>query len=331
MSTTTQRIARALTAIAALSMLSLGAAHAQTAATYPNKPVKVVVGFPAGGGLDVLARIVAQRMSEQTGQQFVVENRPGAGSNIAGDMVAKSAADGYTLLHTNAALMSINPAMYTKMPFSPMKELAPLSQLVRLPLVVTVRNELPIKNLAELRDYARANPGKLNMGSGGNGGSPHLALELFKSQNKLNIVHVPYKGSADALKDMLGGSVDLMIDAISVSAAQVKAGKLRAIAMVSDVRSPAMPDVSTSIEQGFPEYQLMGWQGWVVPTGTPKDIVAKLSSELQKAVRDPATNKRIEEAGYFVVGGSAEEFDALLKRDAVRYAELVRISGAKID
>jgi tripartite-type tricarboxylate transporter receptor subunit TctC len=322
---------RTLITLASLALVSATATYAQTAATYPNKPVKVIVGFPAGGGLDVLARIVAQRMGEQTGQQFVVENKPGAGSNIAGETVAKSAPDGYTLLHTNAALMSINPAMYAKMSFSPMKELVPLSQLVRLPLVVTVRNELPIRNLTELRDYARANPGKLNMGSGGNGGSPHLALELFKSQNKLNIVHVPYKGSADALKDMLGGSVDLMIDAISVSAAQVKAGKLRAIAMVSDVRSPAMPDVSTSIEQGFPEYQLMGWQGWVVPAGTPKDIVAKLSSELQRAVRDPATNKRIEEAGYFVVGSSAEEFDALLKRDAVRYAELVRISGAKID
>jgi tripartite-type tricarboxylate transporter receptor subunit TctC len=328
---TTQRIVHALTTLVALSLLSLGTSHAQTAASFPNKPVKVIVGFPAGGGLDVLARIVAQRMSEQTGQQFVVENKPGAGSNIAGDTVAKSAADGYTLLHTNAALMSINPAMYTKMPFSPMKELAPLSQLVRLPLVVTVRNELPIKNLAELRDYARANPGKLNMGSGGNGGSPHLALELFKSQNKLNIVHVPYKGSADALKDMLGGSVDLMIDAISVSAAQIKAGKVRAIAMVGDMRSPALPDVPTTIELGFPEYQLMGWQGWVLPAAAPKDIVAKLSSELQKAVRDPATRKRIEEAGYFVVGSSAEEFATLLAKDAVRYAELVKISGAKID
>jgi tripartite-type tricarboxylate transporter receptor subunit TctC len=314
------------------SVVGVAAASAQSAvATFPNKPVKVLVGFPAGGGLDVLARIVAQRMSEQTGQQFIIENKPGAGSNIAGEVVAKSAPDGYTLLHTNAALMSINPALYTKMSFAPMKELVPLSQLVRLPLVVTVRSELPIKTLAELRDYARANPGKLNMGSGGNGGSPHLALELFKSQNKLDIVHVPYKGSADALKDMLGGSVDLMIDAISVSAAQVKAGKLRAIAMVGDARSPALPDVPTTIEAGFPEYQLMGWQGWVAPAGTPKEIIAKLSDELQKATRDPATKKKIEEAGYFVVGGSAEEFAALLAKDAPRYAELVKMSGAKLD
>jgi tripartite-type tricarboxylate transporter receptor subunit TctC len=148
------------------SVVGVAAASAQSAvATFPNKPVKVLVGFPAGGGLDVLARIVAQRMSEQTGQQFIIENKPGAGSNIAGEVVAKSAPDGYTLLHTNAALMSINPALYTKMSFAPMKELVPLSQLVRLPLVVTVRSELPIKTLAELRDYARANPGKLNMGS----------------------------------------------------------------------------------------------------------------------------------------------------------------------
>jgi tripartite-type tricarboxylate transporter receptor subunit TctC len=147
----------------------------------------------------------------------------------------------------------------------------------------------------------------------------------------LDIVHVPYKGSADALKDMLGGSVDLMIDAISVSAAQVKAGKLRAIAMVGDARSPALPDVPTTIEAGFPEYQLMGWQGWVAPAGTPKEIIAKLSDELQKATRDPATKKKIEEAGYFVVGGSAEEFAALLAKDAPRYAELVKMSGAKLD
>ncbi len=316
---------------AALASTSFAQSSSGAASGYPNKPIKVVVGFTAGGGLDVLARIVAQRLSEQMGQTILIENKPGAGSNIAGEMVAKSAQDGYTLLHTNAALMSINPALYTKMSFSPMKELVPLSQLVRLPLVVTVRPELPIKTLAELRDYARANPGKLNMGSGGNGGSPHLALELFKSQNKVDIVHVPYKGSADALKDMLGGSVDVMIDAISVSAPHIKAGKVRAVAIAGDQRSPALPDVPTSAEVGFPEYTMMGWQGWVAPAGTPKEIVAKLSDELQKVVRDPATRKKIEDAGYFVVGGTAAEFATLLAKDAPRYAELVKMSGAKLD
>jgi tripartite-type tricarboxylate transporter receptor subunit TctC len=326
------RVMRLITAAAITCTAFTLSVFAQTApAPYPSKPVKVVVGFSPGGGLDVLARIVAQRMSEQTGQQFIVENKPGAGSNIAGEMVARSAPDGYTLLHTNAALMSINPALYTKMSFPPMKELVPLSQLVRLPLVVTVRADLPINSLAELRDYARANPGKLNMGSGGNGGSPHLALELFKSQNKVNITHVPYKGSSDALKDMLGGSINVMIDAISVSAPQIKAGKVRALAIAGDQRSPALPDVPTSAEVGFPEYTMMGWQGWVAPAGTAPEVIAKLSDELQKALRDPATRKKIEDAGYFTVGGTAGEFAALLAKDAPRYAELVKMSGAKLD
>jgi tripartite-type tricarboxylate transporter receptor subunit TctC len=326
------RVMRLITAAAITYTSFTLSVFAQTVpAPHPSKPVKVVVGFSPGGGLDVLARIVAQRMSEQTGQQFIVENKPGAGSNIAGEMVARSAPDGYTLLHTNAALMSINPALYTKMSFSPMKELVPLSQLVRLPLVVTVRADLPINSLAELRDYARANPGKLNMGSGGNGGSPHLALELFKSQNKVNITHVPYKGSSDALKDMLGGSIDVMIDAISVSAPQIKAGKVRALAIAGDQRSPALPDVPTSAEVGFPEYTMMGWQGWVAPAGTAPEVIAKLSDELQKALRDPATRKKIEDAGYFTVGGTANEFAALLAKDAPRYAELVKMSGAKLD
>ena len=301
------------------------------AATYPSKPVKVLVGFSAGGGLDLLARIVAQRMSDQTGQAFVVENRPGAGSNVAGEAVAKGAPDGYTLMHTNAALMSINPALYSKMSFSPMKDLAPLSHVASLPFVVTVRSDLPIKSLADLRNFAKANPGKLNMGSGGNGGTPHLALELFKSQNKLDIVHVPYKGSSDALKDMLGGSIDVMIDAISVTSQHVKSGKLRALAVTSGQRSPAMPDVPTTAEAGFAEFALVGWHGWVAPAGTPPEIVSKLSDELQKALKDPATAKKIEEAGYFVVGSNAKDFATLLTKEAPRFAELVKISGAKVD
>jgi tripartite-type tricarboxylate transporter receptor subunit TctC len=321
-------------AAACITCSSLGwlaSAHAQTAANFPNKPVKVLVGFTAGGGLDVLARIVAQRMTEQTGQSFVVENRAGAGSNVAGELVARSPADGYTLMHTHAGLMSINPALYKNMSFSPMKELTPLSHLVDLPFVVTVRADLPIKTLADLRNYARANPGKLNMGSGGNGGSPHLALELFKSQNNVFITHIPYRGSADAMRDMLGGSIDVMIDAIALSAPHIKSGKVRALAVTTDKRSPALPDVPTSTEAGFPQYKLAGWHGWVAPAATPPDIVAKLSNELQKALKDPATVKRIEDAGYFVVGTNAQDFASLLTREAPRFAELVRVSGAKLD
>ena len=226
-----------LGAIALVAMASLASAQ-----TYPGKPVKLVVGFSAGGGLDVLARIVGQRVSEQWAQPIIVENKPGAGSNIAGDAVAKSAPDGYTLLHTNIALMSINPALYSKMSFSPMKDLVPVIQLVNLPLAVMVRADSPFNSLKDLVDYARANPGKLNFGSGGNGGVPHLALELLNSSYGLKITHVPYKGSADAVKDLLGGPIDLMIDAISVGLSQIKAGRLKALAVTTDIRHPALPD-----------------------------------------------------------------------------------------
>ena len=328
----TQPFKKLITACAFLlfALISMPVAHAQST-TYPNKPVKVLVGFTAGGGLDVLARIVAQRMSEQTGQSFIVENRAGAGSNVAGEIVARSPADGYTLMHTHSGLMSINPALYKNMSFSPAKDLVPLSYLVDLPFVVTVRSDLPIKTLAELRDYARANPGKLNMGSGGNGGAPHLALELFKSQNKIFITHIPYRGSADAVRDMLGGSIDVMFDAISLSSPHIKSGKVRALAVTGGKRSIALPDVPTSLEAGFPDYKLTSWHGWVAPAGTPKAVVDRLESELQKALKDPATAQKIEVAGYQLVGGSAQDFAALIAKEGPRFAKIVKDSGAKID
>ncbi len=330
MSTLIPKILRQAAALLFTAVFAISTAHAQTS-TYPNKPVRVLVGFTAGGGLDVLARIVAQRMTEQTGQSFVVENRAGAGSNVAGEIVARSPADGYTLMHTHSGLMAINPALYPNMSFSPTKDLVPLSYLVDLPFVVTVRADLPIKTLTDLRNYARANPGKLNMGSGGNGGAPHLALELFKSQNKIFITHIPYRGSSDALKDLLGGSIDVMIDAISLSGPQIKAGKVRALAVTGSQRASALPDVPTSAEAGFPEYNLTSWHGWVAPAGTPKAVVDKLSSELQKAMKDPATAKRIDAAGYTIVGGNEQDFAALISKEGPRFAKIVKDSGAKID
>ena len=304
---------------------------ASAAQSYPSKPVKLLVGFPAGGGLDVLARIVGQRVSEQWGQPIIVENKPGAGSNIAGDVAAKSTADGYTLLHTNIALMSINPALYSKMSFSPMKDLVPVIQLVNLPLAVMVRADSPFNSMKDLVEYARANPGKLNFGSGGNGGVPHLALELLNSSYALTITHVPYKGSADAVKDLLGGPIDLMCDAISVGLSQIKAGKLKALAVTTEIRHPALPDTPTTTEAGYPKFQVTGWQGWVAPAGTPRTVVDRVNAEANKAMQQPTTRAKLIEQGYLPAGGSVEAFAKQLATDQIKWAELVKISGAKLD
>ena len=304
---------------------------ASAAQSYPSKPVKLLVGFPAGGGLDVLARIVGQRVSEQWGQPIIVENKPGAGSNIAGDAAAKSTADGYTLLHTNIALMSINPALYSKMSFSPMKDLVPVIQLVNLPLAVMVRADSPFNSMKDLVEYARANPGKLNFGSGGNGGVPHLALELLNSSYALKITHVPYKGSADAVKDLLGGPIDLMCDAISVGLSQIKAGKLKALAVTTEIRHPALPDTPTTTEAGYPKFQVTGWQGWVAPAGTPRTVVDRINAEANKAMQQPTTRAKLIEQGYLPAGGSVEAFAKQLATDQIKWAELVKISGAKLD
>ncbi|HPG61548.1 MAG TPA: tripartite tricarboxylate transporter substrate binding protein [Casimicrobium sp.] len=317
--------------VACVGALMLAAASGASAQTYPAKPVKLLVGFPAGGGLDVLARIIGQRVSEQWGQQIIVENKPGAGSNIAGEIAAKSAPDGYTLLHTNIALMSINPALYGKMSFAPMKDLTPIVQLVNLPLAVMVRADSPFNSMKDLVDFARANPGKLNFGSGGNGGVPHLALELLNSSYNLKITHVPYKGSSDAVKDLLGGPIDVMCDAISVGLSQVKAGKLKALAVTTESRHPALPDTPTTTEAGYPKFQVTGWQGWVAPAGTPRAILERVNAETNKAMNDPATRAKLFEQGYLPAGGSVDAFAKQLAADQVKWAELVKVSGARID
>ena len=311
------------------ALLFAAVATAQT--TYPDKPVKLLVGFPAGGGLDVLARIVGQRISTQWGQPIIIENKPGAGSNIAGDVAAKSIADGYTLLHTNIALMSINPALYSKMSFAPMKDLVPVIQLVNLPLAVMVRADSPFNSMKDLVEFARANPGKLNFGSGGNGGVPHLALELLNSSYNVKITHVPYKGSADAVKDLLGGPIDVMCDAISVGLSQIKAGKLKALAVTTEARHPALPDTPTTTETGYPRFQVTGWQGWVAPAGTPRAVLDRVNAEANKALLDPATRARLFEQGYLPAGGSVDAFAKQLATDQIKWAELVKLSGAKLD
>ncbi|MBP6529604.1 MAG: tripartite tricarboxylate transporter substrate binding protein, partial [Burkholderiales bacterium] len=235
------------------------------------------------------------------------------------------------LLHTNIALMSINPALYGKMSFAPMKDLTPIVQLVNLPLAVMVRADSPFNSMKDLVDFARANPGKLNFGSGGNGGVPHLALELLNSSYNLKITHVPYKGSSDAVKDLLGGPIDVMCDAISVGLSQVKAGKLKALAVTTESRHPALPDTPTTAEAGYPKFQVTGWQGWVAPAGTPRAILDRVNAETNKAMNDPATRAKLFEQGYLPAGGSVDAFAKQLAADQVKWAELVKVSGARID
>jgi tripartite-type tricarboxylate transporter receptor subunit TctC len=227
--------------------------------------------------------------------------------------------------------MSINPALYGKMSFAPMKDLTPIVQLVNLPLAVMVRADSPFNSMKDLVDFARANPGKLNFGSGGNGGVPHLALELLNSSYNLKITHVPYKGSSDAVKDLLGGPIDVMCDAISVGLSQVKAGKLKALAVTTESRHPALPDTPTTTEAGYPKFQVTGWQGWVAPAGTPRAILDRVNAETNKAMSDPTTRAKLFEQGYLPAGGSVDAFAKQLAADQVKWAELVKVSGARID
>ena len=227
--------------------------------------------------------------------------------------------------------MSINPALYAKMSFAPMKDLVPVIQLVNLPLAVMARADSPFNSMKDLVDYARANPGKLNFGSGGNGGVPHLALELLNSSYNLKITHVPYKGSADAVKDLLGGPIDLMIDAISVGLSQIKAGKLKALSVTTETRHPALPDTPTTSEAGYPKFQVTGWQGWVAPAGTPRAVLERVNAEANKAMQEPATRAKLFEQGYLPAGGSIDAFAKQLATDQIKWAELVKISGAKLD
>jgi len=227
--------------------------------------------------------------------------------------------------------MSLTPALYGKMSFSPMKDLTPIVQLVNLPLAVMVRADSPFNSMKDLVDFARANPGKLNFGSGGNGGVPHLALELLNSSYNLKITHVPYKGSSDAVKDLLGGPIDVMCDAISVGLSQIKAGKLKALAVTTESRHPALPDTPTTAEAGYAKFQVTGWQGWVAPAGTPRAILDRVNAETNKAMNDPATRAKLFEQGYLPAGGSVDAFAKQLAADQVKWAELVKVSGARID
>ena len=321
------RIAVLLFAVAVLSVAPL--ANAQDA--YPSKPIRIVVPFPAGGATDILARAVAQKLTEAWGPAVVVDNRPGAGGNIGSDIVAKSPPDGYTLLMGTVGTHAINPSLYAKMPYDHVKDFAPVVLVASVPNVLVVTPSLPVQSVAELVAYAKANPGKLNFASSGSGTSIHLSGELFKTTAGVQIVHVPYKGSAPALTDLVGGQVHLMFDNLPPSLPQIKAGKLRALAVTSLARAPALPDVPTMVESGFPTFEASSWFGLLAPAGTKPEIVAKINAEVRNWLGSAEARDKLLSQGANAAGGSPEDFARHIAAETAKWAKVVKESGAKVD
>jgi tripartite-type tricarboxylate transporter receptor subunit TctC len=297
---------------------------------YPARAVRIVVPFPAGATNDIVARLFAQKLSEQTKQPFVVENKTG-GSGIPGtDFVAKSAPDGYTLLLGNTALLGIHISLYSKLPYDP-RDFAPVSVLAISPSVLVVHPSVPAATLAELIAYAKANPGKLNYASPGNGTPFHLSAELFKAQTGTDIVHVPYKGAAPALVDLLSGQVQLMFDNIPSVLPHIRSGKVRAIVTTGAKRLALLPDVPTLAEAGLKNAESVSWFAIVAPKGTPREIVARLHAEIVKAENHPEVRQRLYELGAEPVGNTPEEAGAHIRAEIAKWAKVIKESGAKVD
>jgi tripartite-type tricarboxylate transporter receptor subunit TctC len=299
---------------------------------YPAKPIRIIVPYPAGGGIDIMSRQIAQRLAQKFNQSVVVENKPGAGTLVAAETVARAAPDGHTLLVTTDATMTINPHLYSKLPYDPVKDFLPVTQLVLLNQLLVANANLPAGNLKELLAYAKANPGKLNYASYGVGSQPHLAMEILKSQAGVDIVHVPYKGIPQAVPAAIAGEVQLTFSGAASTQAHIKAGKLKAIAIGGAKRLSIMPEVPTFAESGFPEVPANAWFGLFAPTGTPREIVMILHGEVTRMLKEPEyLQKEVVAKGYELVAGTPEEFTSFLAADSARNAKAVKISGARAD
>jgi tripartite-type tricarboxylate transporter receptor subunit TctC len=301
------------------------------AQVYPSKPVTIIVPWPPGGPSDIAARPMAKSLSEDLKQSFIVDNRGGAGGNIGSAMVAKAAPDGYTLLITSSAPIVINPSLYKSMPFDPPKDLAPITNLLRVPLILAVNPSVPAKNLQELIAYIKSQGGKAQFASSGNGTPQHLTAELFRANAKLDMVHVPYKGSAPAITDLIGGHVPIMFDSAIAILPHIKSGKVRPIAITSAKRSSILPDVPTFDESGMKGFESYAWYGLFAPAKTPKEIIAKLNAEALKIMKQPDWQKILAETGSEYVGDTPEQFAAFTKAEATKWAKVVKDSGATVD
>lgn len=317
--------------VSVLGTLGVLLATAAGAQSYPTKPVRIVAPFPPGGVADVLARAIQPGLQEVLGQQVVIDNKPGAGGNIGAEIVARAEPDGYTLLLASAGILTINEFLYSKMPFDTATAFAPITVVGDMPNIVVVSPRTGITTLKELIDRAKALPGKLNFGSAGNGTTTHLAIVLLEQAAGIRLAHVPYKGAAPAVQDLVAGQIDGLVDNPPLVIGHIRSGAINALAWAAPQRMAILPDVPTAAEAGLPGFEASSWFALIAPAGTPKEIVARLNAETAKILRDPKMVEQFAQRGVRLVGNSVEEFAAFIPKERARWADIVKVSGVKLE
>lgn len=310
---------------------TIGLSHAQTAANYPSKPIRLIVPFTPGGSTDILARAIGQELTKAWGQSVVIENVPGAGGSIGADKVAKSTADGYTLLMGHIGTLAVNPSLYPKLAYDPVKDFAPVAWVARVPNVLVVHPSVPAKNIKELVALAKSKPGQLNYGSGGNGSAANLAMEYFKLRTETSMLHIPYRGAAPAVTDLLGGQIQILFTGAPALLGQIKNGQLRAIAISSSKRFDTLPDVPTVAESGYKDFEADQWYGVVAPAGTPRDIVAKLNMQINQSLNSAELKTRLNTEGAVATPTTPEVFGKLIQTEIARWKPVMTSGRVKLD
>ena len=314
-----------------LALIACTACSVSFGQAWPSKPIRLVVPFPAGGGTDIIAREVAQKITETTKWAFIIDNKPGSGGNIGLDSVAKSPAEGYSLVLGQTSNLAINPSLYKKLPYDPVKDLAPISMVASAPMTLVVATDSPYKSLADLVSAAKAKPGTINFASSGNGTVGHLATELFQKEAGIKLVHIPYKGAAQGMTDVIGGQVQIYVASIPTVIGHIKNGKMRALAVTSLKRVDDIPQTPTLAESGYAGFQATTWFGILGPAKLPKDMVVKLNAEINKALQNPELQKKLSDQGADVAGSTPDQFAKLIRGEMSKWGKVVKESGATID